>query len=90
MPSGKQAAVQFSVQNKGTNVSGPWQITTDPRLASPAETQPSLTPGSRAGVYTIYLDRSNKPTESITVSVSSDNAESDTSNNSISLTLTLD
>jgi hypothetical protein len=89
VPDGKQPAVQFSVENKGTNVSGPWTITTDPRLASSAETQPSLAPGARA-VFIIYTDRTNKSTQPLTIKVSSNLAESTTNNNTISLTFRLD
>ena len=89
VPKGKQPAVQFTVENRGTNISGPWQITTDPRLASSAQTQPSLAPNSRVS-YVIYLDRTNKSTQSLTITVSDNLKESDTSNNSISLTFALD
>lgn len=89
VPAGRQPAVQFSVENKGTNVSGPWQLTTDPQLASAAETQPSLAPGSRAG-YVIYVDRTNRSTQDLTIVVSENLQESNTNNNSVSLTFTLD
>jgi len=89
VPTDKQAAVKFTVRNIGTNISGTWQISTDPKLAFSQEDQPSLLPKQQRALI-IYLDRTNKSTQPLTITVTSNSVpESNTTNNSIPLTFTL-
>ncbi|MCR4276010.1 MAG: hypothetical protein NUV90_01365, partial [Candidatus Parcubacteria bacterium] len=89
VPANKQAAVKFTVQNIGTNISGTWQISTDPKLAFSQEEQSSLLPKQRRDLI-IYLDRTDKSSQPLTITVTSNFvSELSTANNSISLTFTL-
>lgn len=89
VPTSKQPAVKFTVRNIGTNISGTWQISTDPKLAFSQEDQPSLLPKQQRALI-VYLDQTSKSTQPLTISIISNSvSESDTTNNSISLTFTL-
>ena len=89
VPTNKQPAVKFTVRNIGTNISGTWQISTDPKLAFSQEDQPSLLPKQQRALI-VYLDQTSKSTQPLTISIISNSvSESDTTNNSISLTFTL-
>lgn len=89
VPTDKQPAVKFTVRNIGTNISGTWQISTDPKLAFSQEEQPSLFPNRQRDLI-IYLDRINKSSQPLTITVISNFvSESNTENNSISLTFTI-
>ncbi|MDP2665832.1 MAG: hypothetical protein Q8P23_04375 [bacterium] len=89
VPTNKQPAVKFTVRNIGTNISGTWQISTDPKLAFSQEEQLSLFPNRQRDLI-IYLDRTNKSSQPLTITVISNFvSERDTANNSISLTFTL-
>lgn len=89
VPTDKQPAVKFTVRNIGTNISGTWQISTDPKLAFSQEEQTSLLPNRQRDLI-IYLDRTNKSSQPLTITVTSNFvSESNTANNSISLTFTL-
>lgn len=89
VPADKQPAVKFTVRNIGTNISGTWQISTDPKLAFSQEGQPSLLPKQQRALI-IYLDRINKSSQPLSITVTSNSvSEPDTANNSISLTFTL-
>lgn len=90
VPVGKQPAVEFTILNIGTNISGTWQLSSEPKLALPYNEQPSLLPRERRN-FIIFLDRMNKPSQSLTISVTSNSVtETNTSNNSIPLTLNLE
>lgn len=89
VPANKQAAVKFTVQNIGTNISGTWHISTDPKLAFSQEEQSSLLPKQRRALL-IYLDQTNKSSQPLAITVTSNFvSELSTANNSISLTFTL-
>lgn len=89
VPADKQPAVKFTVRNIGTNISGTWQISTDPKLAFSQEEQPSLFPNRQRDLI-IYLDRTSKSSQPLTITVTSNFvSELDTANNSISLTFTI-
>ncbi len=89
VPTDKQPAVKFTVRNIGTNISGTWQISTDPKLAFSQEEQPSLFPNRQRDLI-IYLDQTNKSSQPLTITVTSNFvSESNTANNSISLTFTI-
>lgn len=89
VPANKQPAVKFTVRNIGTNISGTWQISTDPKLAFSQEGQPSLLPKQQRALI-VYLDRTTKSSQPLTITIISNSvSEPDTANNSISLTFTL-
>lgn len=90
VPEGKQSAVEFTVRNIGTNISGTWRLSSEPELALSHTEQRSLLPNEQRN-FVIYLDRVRKSSQPLTITILSQAVlESNTENNSISLTFTLD
>lgn len=95
VPAGKRPAVNFTVENIGTNASGPWRFS----ATIPAQTvflfmsqpQQSLAPGDRID-YTLGFDQANRgPGQLISITANFDRTigESNTNNNSASAQLTI-
>ena len=71
IPVGARAAVEFSIGNTGTNVTGPWaftaQIPTDNGYTFNSPVEPSLNPGDHT-VFTLAFDQvPTGPAEQITI-----------------------
>jgi len=95
VPAGSRPAVRFTIQNVGTNISGPWRFS----ASLPAQVayiyqsalQQSLAPGDRIE-YTLGFDRANRGTnQTISITANFDHTvpESNTNNNSASAALTI-
>lgn len=95
VPSGKRAAVQFTVKNIGTNYTGTWRfsasIPTKPSTTYKSDSQQSLAPGDSID-YTLGFDRAIKGTDQkVTVTIDPDHKldEASIKNNVASATLTI-
>ena len=95
VPSGSRPAVNFTIQNIGTNKSGPWRfsatIPTQTNFLFLSQPQQSLAPGDSID-YTLGFDQANKGTDKlITIIANFDHTlgESNTNNNTASTSLTI-
>ena len=95
VPSGSRPAVNFTIQNIGTNKSGPWRfsanIPTQTNFLFLSQPQQSLAPGDSID-YTLGFDQANKGTDKlITIIANFDHTlgESNTNNNTASTSLNI-
>jgi hypothetical protein len=95
VPAGSRPAVQFTIKNIGTNVTGPWRfsasIPTQNAYLYQSASQQSLAPGDSID-YTLGFDQANRgANQTMSVTANFDNAVSETTtrNNSASTTITV-
>ncbi|MFZ2500611.1 MAG: CARDB domain-containing protein [Minisyncoccia bacterium] len=95
VPAGSRPAVSFTIKNIGTNTSGAWRfsaiIPTQTAYVYQSQPQQSLAPGDSID-YTLGFDQANKGVgQTISITANSDHtvAESDTTNNNASATITI-
>lgn len=95
VPSGRRAAVSFTIENVGANISGPWRfsasIPTQTNFLFISQAQQSLAPGDRID-YTLGFDQATPGADKmISITANFDRAieESNANNNSASAKVTV-
>jgi hypothetical protein len=95
VPSGKRPAVQFTVTNIGTNVSGPWRfsaaVPTRRAYTYESDAERSLAPGDSIDFTLGFDEAESGEKQEVTIVVNSDNAvkESSLANNKAVIYLTI-
>jgi hypothetical protein len=95
VPAGNRPAIQFTIKNVGTNVTGPWRfsasIPTQSAYLYQSALQDTLAPGDSID-YTLGFDQANRgASQVVSVTANFDNAVSEATarNNSASTTITV-
>jgi len=95
VPAGSRPAIKFTIKNNGTNASGSWRfsaaIPSRGTFLYRSQPQQSLNPGDSID-YTLGFDRANQgANQTISITANFDNAvnESNTNNNTASVTITV-